>query len=556
MDDVKTCTLREIQEQMASLRKQYSLVRLVDPEECRELTVGDDGTLHFGKSCFGIWNGNARCANCISYRACHMRKTLSKVREQGSELVEVTSVPFRLRDDARNSYIVCSLELGKPRSIQENPDLVYQTDRNDTDFLLDHDTLTQLFNTEGFYRAAREEIMKNPGLSYVIMVANIRKFKILNALYGRSYGDSILVSIAEDLRASGRPHSLFGYDSSDGFLVLMPEITDPADWLQTRMSAAEQRYSTSNFLFSMSAGLYEIKDPDLPMSLMTGRAVLAMRSVGASQENTIAFFDDKMLQRELHEQKVVGSFDDTLAEGRFRMYLQPQVDAEGRFIGAEALVRAFRKDGTLIPPVSFIGILEDSDQIARLDRFIWESAAAKLAEWSGKDSLKDAYISVNVSPRDLYLTDVPETFRQLCEQYGIEPSRLHVEITETSVLDDIKKRAKTIERLQSYGFLVEIDDFGKGSSSLSMLSQSSADVLKIDKEFIDRIQTSDKSFRILSSVIGLTKEIGMHAIVEGVETKEQLDILKSIGCDTFQGFYFARPMPAQDVEERYGREFL
>lgn len=285
------------------------------------------------------------------------------------------------------------------------------------------------------------------------------------------------------------------------------------------------------------------------MSVMVSRATIAVRSSRNSGMERVTAFSSDMLKNQLHEQQVIGSFAKTMEEGRFLMYLQPQVRTDGSFIGAEALARAVREDGSIIPPDEFIGILERSSQIYRLDLFIWECAVKELQKWARMDGsiLQEAYISVNVSPTDLYIIDVPQTLHDLCARYGVDPSRLHVEITETSVLDDIEKRAGNMDRLQELGFCVEIDDFGKGSSSLAMLSQSNANVLKVDRSFLYEIQNSRRAFQILRAVIDLTEHIGMNTIVEGVETKEQLQILTDMGCSAFQGFYFSKPLPAEKL---------
>lgn len=549
--NVKTYTPSELNAFMASMRNIYSIVRLVDPEECRVLTVDDDGTLHFEDQCFAIWNACQRCADCVSFRASHSQKTLSKIKACNHHNFHITSTPVRIRTEQRT--IFCSLELGTEELPANAPAVVPVSDSNSADYLLTHDVLTQLLNTEGFYREVRRKLVEDPGGDYVILAGNIQRFKVLNSLYGRAYGDSVLIDLADFIKTQGGEGALYARDMADGLLVFDRKDQFSMDHLLDGLAKIRERFSTKDFLFSMHVGIYEITDRSLPVSTMVNHACLAMRSIRTSSVRGVAYFSDEMMKNELREHMVVSTFDQVLEEGRFHMYLQPQVDRDGNLIGAEALVRAKEKDGGLTAPAFFIGVLEKSEQISRLDRYILEQAVSKLAEWdrSGSPLLQSVYISINVSPKDLYAMSVPETILAVCRKYGVDPSRLHVEITETSIMDDLNNRTDNIARLKDMGFTVEIDDFGKGASSLALLGRSNADVLKIDKEFLRGIQKSEKAYQILKSVISLTKEIGMTTIIEGVETEEQLRVLEEMGCSIFQGFYFAKPMPPEELERKY-----
>lgn len=551
--NITTYTPQQIIRFMASMKEMYSIVRLVDPEECRELYIDEKGTTHFGDKCYRAWNAGQRCANCVSFRASHAQKTLSKTKVLGTNVFHIISTPVRIRTN--ESLIFCNLELGtvEPRG-DEMAEIDSIDDFNDTEYLLTHDILTRLYNIEGFYRAARQELIDYPDHRYVVLAGNIRRFNVLNTLFGRAYGDSVLISLSDMFRADKDPHALYARDYSEGFLLLKRKEDLSYEMIEKKLAEIRNKFSTSFFMFNLHVGIYEISEPNLPLSVMVDRAVLAMRSTRTSSERMIASFDDAMLQKELREQEIISTFDKYLHDGGFRMYLQPQVNRDGEIIGAEALVRVLKEDGTVSPPQAFISVLEKSEQIARLDQYIWEMAVQKLAEWEELPGFHHLYISVNVSPRDLYTIDVPQTLADICDSCQVDHSRLHVEITETSVLDDMREKAGNIERLQDLGFCVEIDDFGKGSSSLAMLNRSTANVLKIDREFLHEIQESERSFLILKAVIQLTKSIGMKAIIEGVENPEQLDILTSIGCDTFQGVYFAKPMPVEELEEKYSQQ--
>jgi EAL domain-containing protein (putative c-di-GMP-specific phosphodiesterase class I) len=251
-----------------------------------------------------------------------------------------------------------------------------------------------------------------------------------------------------------------------------------------------------------------------------------------------------------HEQYVIGEFERALKDGEFRMFLQPQVEKDGKIIGCEALSRWITADGTVVPPGEFIGILERSELIVRLDRYIWEEAVKKLAAWKNT-SFDSLYISINISPKDFYYLDVFTYLEELIERYQVPRSRLKLEITESVVMQDAIKQLALVNRLHEQGYDIEIDDFGKGYSSLSLLKDISADTIKIDKEFLRESDNDLKSERILVSVFDLSERLNMRVITEGVETESQLQKLIRLGCHMFQGFYFARPMSVDWFEELY-----
>lgn len=203
-----------------------------------------------------------------------------------------------------------------------------------------------------------------------------------------------------------------------------------------------------------------------------------------------------------------------------------------------------------MPPSEFISIFEKNGTIVKLDRYMWECACQKLKEWqdAGHD---DMYLSVNISPKDFYYIDVYDVLTKLVRKYDINPKNLHLEITETAMMTDVLNRIPLISNLQKAGFTVEMDDFGSGYSSLNTLKDIYIDVIKVDMAFLQQTNDTDRSKKILTSVIHLAKELGIHSIVEGVETPEQVDFLKQLNCDMFQGYYFAKPVPVSEFEATY-----
>ncbi|MFQ9934141.1 MAG: EAL domain-containing protein, partial [Lachnospiraceae bacterium] len=259
---------------------------------------------------------------------------------------------------------------------------------------------------------------------------------------------------------------------------------------------------------------------------------------------------ERLRANALKEQELAGEIENARDTGQFTIYLQPQMNKDGEVLGAEALVRWLHPTKGLIMPGGFIGILEKSGMIARLDKYVWELACIKLREWKNQ-GITNMYISVNISPRDFYFLDIYKIFTELIDKYGIQPKNLKLEITETAIMMNLEKQLELIERLRNQGFIIEMDDFGSGYSSLNMLKDIKVDVIKIDMAFLGKTNDEMRAKKILKVMVELSKQLDMPAVVEGVETVEQVEFLKTIGCDIFQGYYFAKPMEVEAFEKRY-----
>jgi EAL domain-containing protein (putative c-di-GMP-specific phosphodiesterase class I) len=277
---------------------------------------------------------------------------------------------------------------------------------------------------------------------------------------------------------------------------------------------------------------------------------MAIGTIKNEYDCMIAYYDDTLTRKAVNDNRIVSEFDTALEEGQFEMFLQAQVAANGVLTGAEALVRWRHPERGLISPSEFIPVFEETGLIYRLDQCIWECAAKQLKEWqgTGHDDLK---ISVNISARDFYYLDIYKCFTELVQRYGVEPGMLNIEITETAIMMNLDKQLDLLEKLQKYGFHVEIDDFGSGYSSLNMLKNMHADVLKIDMGFLRETQNHKRTKIILNTIIDLAKQLHMTVITEGVETERQVRFLTGAGCDIFQGFYFSRPISVEDFEKKY-----
>lgn len=417
-------------------------------------------------------------------------------------------------------------------------------------YLATHDRLTGLYNREYFFQKAEQIIRRKPETERYMVCTNIRNFKLINDLFGEEMGDRVLVDQASLLKFANYEDCIYGRIGADKFAMLVSKENFNPELAVKNTGKLQYLINDSNYKIQVSIGVYRIVDPNESPRVMYDKANMAIESPQGEYNKAVVYYDGKMLEQLIHEKSIVSEFEHALKEGQFQMYLQPLVGADGKLKGAEALARWKHPAQGLIMPVDFISIVEKSGLIIRLDQYIWELAAQKLREWEER-GLSELSISVNVSGKDFYYTDLYKTFTCLAEKYEISPGRFNIEITETVLMTDLEMHMKVLSRLQEYGFRIEIDDFGSGYSSLNMLKDIRADVLKIDVLFLRETDNAGRSRVILSSVIDMAKRLGMSVVTEGVETKEQLRALTEMGCEVFQGFYFSRPVPVEKFEETY-----
>ena len=561
---VKEYTVPELSEYIESLRSLYDIVRLVAPESCRVIELDHD-CYAFGKKCFGCWERSERCRTCTSAMALKTSVAQGKVVIKKSSQFSVYSVPVRLRG-ANDVVFPCVIEMVTTH--RNSIPVTYTDDRQDTlivpagaavqdsaagteQFTAARiDPLTGLPSWAEFCQTTRDIFIRSPSEPRVIVMTDIWKFGLVNELFGIESGNAILRGMADALRDSGLRYETICRRGSDHFIMCFKS----GDYIESRLCDILQKLSSmfteSVCRIFLQAGVYRAHVLTMPLSSMCDRAKLALNAIKEKTKVMVSEFDQDMLDRLVHEQHVLSSFRQDLEAGEFQVYLQPQVDREGAIKGAEALVRWIKPDGTIVPPDSFIGILERSCLISDLDRMVWDLAAGYLAAWKNIAG-KDFYISVNISPLDFFHIDVLAYFEHLVRKYGIDKKSLHLEITESFMMSDTEKQLRIADRLMEAGWILEIDDFGKGYSSLGELKDLNFNTLKIDKSFIDETENQERSRAILESVFDMTKKLRMEVITEGVERKEQVERLSAMGCKTFQGYYFDRPLPVPDFISKY-----
>ncbi len=413
-----------------------------------------------------------------------------------------------------------------------------------------HDYMTGLYNREGFFEAAREFVGNHADEQMYIIASNIKDFKLVNELFGTDKGDEVLKNLAGILDKSGHRECVTGRIAGDKFVKAMLKEDFDKQFLIDKMEALCSLTEDGTYKMHAYIGVYEVGDVNEPIQTMYDKANMAIDRIKGDYQQVVSFYDDSDMKRLMMEKNVVAEFDRAIENKEFLLHLQPQVDHTGKALGAEALVRWQHPQRGLLYPDSFIGILERAGLIYKLDNYIWEASAQRLKVWK-EAGLEQYHISVNISAKDFYYLDLYEVFTNLVKKYDINPARLNLEITETVIMSDVKMHMEVVDKLQKFGFHIEIDDFGSGYSSLNTLKDIKADVLKIDMLFLRDTENQARSKAILNSVISMAKTLNMPVITEGVETKSQVDFLSVMGCEMFQGYYFSKPVPVKEFEQKY-----
>ncbi|WP_087065159.1 EAL domain-containing protein [Intestinibacillus massiliensis] len=413
--------------------------------------------------------------------------------------------------------------------------------------LFQYDRLTGLYSKEFFYQQVKEALQRNPGREYDIICSNIENFKLVNDVFGIPTGDRLLAGIAGLYRQGMDGRGICGRMGADQFACLLErKYTYTEEAFQQASVDVNKLLDVRNIV--MKWGIYPITDRSVPVEQMCDRALLAARSIKGQYGKYFARYDDALRDRLLKEQAITDSMEAALAEGQFQIYLQPKYRIrDERMVGAEALVRWDHPEWGFQSPAEFIPLFEKNGFITRLDQFVWDKACAAIRSWDDK-GFPPVAVSVNVSRADIYNADLAGFLMGTVRRYGLSPFRLHLEITESAYTENPKQIIDTVRQLRELGFIIEMDDFGSGYSSLNMLNEMPIDILKLDMKFIQSETAKPNSQGILQFIINLARWMHLNVVAEGVETKEQLCRLAEIGCDYVQGYYFAKPMPVAEFE--------
>lgn len=418
------------------------------------------------------------------------------------------------------------------------------------------DSLTGLRREKDFFNDAHELISSSKCQGWCFVALDIEQFKLFNDWNGREAGDYVLAKIGSFLaKRETEDNWLAGYLGQDDFCVIMPHSESEIHGLYAAVASIIMETGVS-LSFTPLLGVCMI-DGDSEVLDLLDRAKLAVGAAKGDFTRRIRYFDRDLYTQTDAEYRLLTEFQKALVDGEIFFVLQPQCRlSTGQIVGAEALARWRKPDGRIAQPSEFVPVLEKFNFITDLDRYVWEQVCIRIRAWLD-EGRTPVPISLNVSRQDIYALDIAQYFEDLVDLYNLPTSAIKVEITESAYVDDCNRVNEAAKSLRDKGFVVLIDDFGSGYSSLNMLDSMSVDVVKLDMDFL-RMNHDDqrKSIRILESTVSMAKSLGLAVITEGVESAAKADFLRGIGCRYVQGYHFYRPMSCEDFERLASDESL
>lgn len=410
------------------------------------------------------------------------------------------------------------------------------------------DNLTGLLNREGFFELAGKMISEKEEKHYILSCINIDNFKGINDRYGYEIGDEILKYIGKNINSTLKVLKAVACRfTADKFVLLYPAEFQNSESLM-KMHKKVTVPTCINERVYLRIGRFLVDDKSMNVNTMCDRADMAQSSIKGRYDVYIADYQESMREDYLNKQRIISEMDDALRLGQFEAYYQPIFNhSSGALIGAEALARWAHPQRGLIMPGEFIPVFEENGFVYELDKYIWEQVCIELNK-KIKQGEKPLPVSVNVSRYDIFATGFSRDIKGLVEKYNILIDLLRLEITESAFAKDTWQITKIARSLIDYGFIIEIDDFGSGYSSLNVLKDVPAQILKIDIRFLEDNDGSQRGGNILQSVVRMAQWLGMSVIAEGVESKLQADYLKSIGCVYIQGYFYSKPITLEEYD--------
>ncbi len=415
------------------------------------------------------------------------------------------------------------------------------------------DSLTDLpnrFSLQERLEQALATARREGDRALALMFLDLDRFKNINDTLGHHIGDELLLEVARRLQANVRDSDIVARLGGDEFVVVLIGIgPEAAERVSTKLrQALELPYHIGNndLHTTASIGIALFPDDGNSVEELMQNADAAMYHAKALGRNNVQFFTASMNEAARERHHLEGDLHLALERSELELHYQPQINGERRTVGAEALLRWKHPEQGMISPLKFIPLAEETGLILPIGKWVLDTACAQLLNWAKSDATRHLQLAVNVSARQFRQTDFVEQIRALLQDTGIEPSRLKLELTESLVLDDIEDTIEKMLAIRKFGVLFSMDDFGTGYSSLSYLARLPLDQLKIDRAFVTKLPDSPSDAIIAQTIVTMGRSLGLDVIAEGVETEAQCRFLDRHGCHAYQGYLFARPLPAMD----------
>lgn len=450
---------------------------------------------------------------------------------------------------------------------KSNADKAMYADKMRTKMLLDNsenhgivseniDALSGILTMEGFQKNALHIIYHNPQQKYALWYFDVKKFKFVNDFFGYELGDKLIKYMGKIFLESVHENETCGRISGNTIVSLIKihddyTIEEYFNYIQKSIGNFFVE-SKVNYKVEIAAGIYILNEEDKKcpdINQMLDWANVAQKSVKNLNGDRYALFGEEMWRTQWRDLYINQTLDEAIKNKEISIWLQPQYDYfTGKICGGEALARWTHNSLGWISPGEFIPALEKTGQIPKLDYYIWEEACKLIQRWRLSNTMEPISLSVNISRIDVMEGNIISNLNHLTEKYQIPPSSLRLEITESAYMNRPDALIETVNALHENGYMVEMDDFGSGFSSLNMLKDVSVDLLKIDVNFLQGDYQREKGSKIIAAIIQMAHELEIPVLTEGVENKQQAQYLSGLGCSLMQGFYFSKPLPIGDFE--------
>lgn len=501
-----------------------------DPQDRDQEVYGNKKTDEFIKRFTERMEGVTNCRDILG-KDISKPQELAVIRKEGLILKKcprALNISIEILEDMLSEYLKEQVESNiNLKDIEENGDL--------------QSLLKRAGKLSRFQRNVNQ-LIYSATKKIAFIQFDIRKFKIINDLYGERFGNEILDFIVKQLGEYCHSSQFFVNLRSDVFMVVTEYDTE--EGLEEFIQRLDGKISSfENVRLQMNYGVYTVEDKEMELRQMEDRAAMARKASKNNMLMNIVFYKEQFKESLYTRKFIEENMQTAINERQFMMYLQPKYSiAKNEIVGAEALVRWRHPERGMIYPNEFIPILEENGFIKKVDYFIW-AETCRFIKRCRDAGFGDCPVSVNVSRVHLQDNECMDVLLDIVKSHDIPKRLLELEITES--MDNQQISAKTME-LKEGGFKLLMDDFGSGYSSLNILLETPFDVIKLDKKFMENMMVSGKGRLILEQVVLMADKLDLGIVAEGVETKEQVEILQRIGCDYVQGYYFAKPMPEEE----------
>ena len=411
---------------------------------------------------------------------------------------------------------------------------------------IEKDELTGLYTRQAFYHHARTFTHFMTEEKFNVVILDVADFKLINGTYGTKKGNEVLVYLSNAFRYYVKNGLLTRYEGDQLLGLFHSKVKMDVERINRNINKIAEEAPIPNI--RIKVGIYEDVDTNLSIPIICDRALMAEKSISKDFKTNVAFYTDELNQKQLAQRQMENDFKSAIANREFKVYYQPKYDVNTEsIVGAEALVRWQKTDGTLISPGAFIPLFESDGLAVHLDEYVFESVCQFQKERM-ENKLPMVPISVNLSRASIHFSDVVDRYVDIVNQKQIPFECVPIELTESATLYS-EKILEITDQLVNAGFTLHMDDFGSGYSSLTSLNELNFSTVKLDKSLIDYIDQV-RGKKIVQQAIDLGHGLDMKVVAEGVESKEQRDCLKEMHCDMIQGFYYSKPLKQEDFIEK------